>query len=259
MTIRFSKYHGAGNDFIMIDSMDNPSFNVSDEWIRRACHRRFGIGADGVIVIYSSEKYDFKMKYYNSDGFEGTMCGNGGRCITAFAKNLGKINHTAHFEAIDGVHQSEILTDGEIKLKMRDISKVEIFPDGYLLNTGSPHFVRFVNEITNINVFEEGRKIRNEKRFLPGGVNVNFAAVKSENSISLYTYERGVEDETLSCGTGAVASAIAFGLHNKKFVSPVFILAKGGKLSVSFKENKGQYCDIWLQGPATQVFDGDFK
>lgn len=258
MTIRFSKYHGAGNDFIMINSLENSEFIVSDEWIRKACHRRFGIGADGVIVIYPSEKYDFKMKYYNSDGFEGTMCGNGGRCITAFAHSLGIINAKTVFEAVDGQHSAELLPDGEINLKMQDVSDIKTLEDGCLINTGSPHFVKFVDDLNSISVFEDGKKIRNEKRFSPDGVNVNFVCITDQNSVSMVTYERGVEDETLSCGTGSVASAIAFGLQNKKFVSPVFIQAKGGKLSVSFKESNGSFMDIWLMGPATRVFEGEY-
>ncbi|MFH2142573.1 MAG: diaminopimelate epimerase [Bacteroidota bacterium] len=259
MTIPFYKYHGTGNDFIIINAYNDSDFSVDDKWISMACHRRFGIGADGLIIIYPSEKFDFKMKYFNSDGFEGTMCGNGGRCVVSFAKKLGIISEKAQFEAIDGVHYADIMNNGEIKLKMNDVDQVKVLEDGYILDTGSPHFVKFVDDLYLINVFAEGKKTRNQKRFLPHGVNVNFVQIINDNTISMATYERGVEDETLSCGTGSVASALAFGIKRNLFNSPVCINSKGGKLLVFYEHAEKGFKEILLQGSASFVYEGEIN
>ena len=211
MEIPFSKYHGAGNDFILIDQRFS-NYDLSAEQISLMCHRRFGIGADGLIYLLASNNSDFEMKYFNADGFEGSMCGNGGRSITAFANDLGIIDQTAHFKAIDGIHTAGIIeaveNKAQIRLSMGDVSKVEQHDTFFRLNTGSPHYVDFTAEIDTIDVLNKGRKLRYDPRFQPDGLNVNFVEIQDKRLI-VRTYERGVEDITLSCGTGVTASASA--------------------------------------------------
>ncbi len=253
----FYKYQGTGNDFVMIDNRAKRYLTRADvEKIERLCDRKFGIGADGLILLENHADYDFEMIYFNADGRESSMCGNGGRCIVAFANFLGAIQKDTRFIAIDGVHDA-CIEDGNVELKMSDVASVEIGEDYFLLNTGSPHYVIFVEDIDDINVFELGRTIRYSNRFRVEGVNVNFVEIV-ENGIKVATYERGVEDETLSCGTGVTAAAIAYYLkfpnaNNQK----VAIESKGGALSVKFeaKENN-QFENIWLCGNAQQVFQG---
>lgn len=234
--------------------MDNP------EIIRALCHRRFGIGADGLILLEESDKSDFKMIYFNSDGNEGSMCGNGGRCITAFAAYLGIISDTTQFEAVDGLHQAQInsaVTNGfDVSLKMQDVTDIKNSNGAYILDTGSPHYVSFCKNTSDVDVMQEGKKIRYSEPYKTHGINVNFISV-NENSFSIRTYERGVEDETFSCGTGTVAAAIALDaanmLQNK---NPVKFDAPGGKLEVSHTKSGNKYTDIWLTGNAIQVFEG---
>ncbi len=255
MSSQFYKYHGAGNDFIIIDNRNN-RFNKNNELIKNLCHRKFGVGADGLMLLENDNLLDFKMIYYNSDGFEGTMCGNGGRCIVAFAKMLGIISDLTNFNASDGPHQAKIENE-IINLKMSNVSEVKKLEDGYFVNTGSPHFVCKNNSPFNIDINIIGKEIRNQKRFLPNGVNVNFIS-ENKNVIDIATFERGVEAETLSCGTGSVASAIA-SAYNKNDGEFVYqINAKGGKLQVSFNKKNNDYSNIWLSGPAVKVFEGSF-
>lgn len=259
MNIKFSKYHGTGNDFIIID---NRSFEINPkkEWIAKLCHRRFGIGADGLMLLEKSANFDFSMKYYNADGNEGTMCGNGGRCIVAFAHSLGIIKKFTKFTAIDGEHSAEILDNNNngfiIDLKMQDVQGTKICDDYYFINTGSPHYVGFVENLEKFDVFNEGRKIRHSKEFMPEGTNVNFVEINGEN-IFVRTYERGVEDETYSCGTGVTASSIAFYLKENKVVKN--ILTRGGKLSVKFKKIKNSFTNIHLIGATSLVFIGEYR
>ena len=258
MIIPFFKYQGTGNDFILIDQRQQQLITRKDiAIIEKLCDRKFGIGADGLMLLQNTEGYDFEMIYFNADGKESSMCGNGGRCIVAFAKHLEAIENECHFLAIDGAHDAKINTEGDyVELKMIDVRQIERGNDFYLMNTGSPHFVQFVPQMSAINVFENGKKIRYSERFAKEGVNVNFVEEK-ENGIEVTTYERGVEDETLSCGTGVTAAAIAFAQKNNQS-GTINIKTKGGNLAVRLS-NDGYigYKDIWLCGGANLVFKGN--
>lgn len=264
MKLKFSKYHGTGNDFILIDNRNKKLSKKNIALFKQLCHRKFGIGADGVILLQNHPRYDFEMKYYNSDGRESSMCGNGGRCITHFAKHLGIIKTKAKFLAIDGEHHSSIDKKGIISLQMQDVSEIETpishLPSPvYLLNTGSPHFVQFVQNVNEINVVKEGRKIRYSKQFAKAGVNVNFVEIKNKN-LFVKTYERGVEDETLSCGTGVVASALSFALQISGSKFKVNVKTLGGDLQVQAeKARENKFKNIFLIGTAVKVFDGEIE
>lgn len=258
MDLQFFKYQGTGNDFVLIDNRSQ-SLALSTEQVAMLCHRSFGIGADGLILLELEPGVDFKMVYFNSDGRESSMCGNGGRCITAFAKHLGLIDKEAKFLAIDGLHEARI-SNGIVSLKMNDVRQVEAGDDYYYLNTGSPHYVQFVEDVQHMNVFEEGRKIRYNERFSEEGTNVNFIE-KQDDALFVRTYERGVENETLSCGTGVTASALVAalrGLSTEK--NSCRIRTLGGDLNVKFeKVLENNFYNIWLEGPATLVFKGDIE
>lgn len=255
MTVKFYKYQGTGNDFVMID---NRGYGLSNEraTIEKLCNRRFGIGADGLIYLQNREGYDFEMVYFNSDGNESTMCGNGGRCLIQFAHDLGLIAEHCKFLAIDGDHEGQILGDGRVSLKMKEVEGIENYNNDYVLNTGSPHYVQFANYVNNLNVAAEGYKIRNSDRFAQQGINVNFAEKKSANEIFVRTFERGVEGETLSCGTGVVASALTFASKNGTLLNEVDIETLGGKLQVKFEANGRGFRNVYLIGPAAKVFEG---
>lgn len=260
MIIKFDKYQGTGNDFIIINIMQN-KINLNKKDIELLCNRKFGIGADGLMTIDNDDKYDFKLNYYNSDGNISTMCGNGGRCIAkyAFLNNIAK--NKIVFSAIDGIHEAWIEKDNNIvKISMIDVDKITNVKDGFTLNTGSPHFVTFVNNINEIDVNITGKKFADDSRFAPHRTNVNFVKFDdSNNKIFLLTYERGVEAETLSCGTGAVASAICLH-HSKLYTStPINIITKGGNLLVDFEYENNIYKNIHLAGKAEFVFDGTIK
>ncbi len=258
MTLEFFKYHGAGNDFILIDNR-KLVFVPEKRTIELLCNRHFGIGADGLILLENHPESDFRMRYYNSDGAEATMCGNGGRCIVSFARFRGLIGNKTSFSAIDGSHNAEVLTSGGntdvVKLKMNDVGMIEKSEDGFFVDTGSPHQVRFVKDIVSLDVVAEGRAIRYQKNWSADGVNVNFVELRNGRLYSR-TYERGVENETLACGTGAVAMALVthqIGIAKSSFVE---INAIGGMLKVHFETIENQYRNIWLEGPATRVFNG---
>ena len=261
MTIPFFKYQGTGNDFVLIDQRHQQFITRRDTAIiQQLCDRKFGIGADGLMLLQQIKGYDFEMIYFNADGNESSMCGNGGRCIVAFAKYLEAIGNDCHFLAIDGAHDAKINDLGDyVELKMIDVQQVEKGNDFYLMNTGSPHFVQFVPQMSAIDVFENGKRIRYSEHFEKEGINVNFVEEK-ENAISVTTYERGVEDETLSCGTGVTAAAIAFAQKKSLSSGTIFIETKGGKLAVRLS-NDGYigYKDIWLCGAATLVFKGNIE
>jgi diaminopimelate epimerase len=252
----FNKYHGAGNDFIIIDNRNNVFNPENTVLIKKLCDRRFGIGADGLILIEKDPEHDFKMVYFNSDGNESTMCGNGGRCASDFAVRLGIAGKKLSFRAVDGIHKA-VYENGIIRLRMNDINETKLIRGNYFLNTGSPHYVIFTSDLDNYDVFNNGRKIRWSNDFKPGGTNVNFVQVE-ENGIYVRSYERGVEDETLSCGTGVTASAIVSVLAGHFGTSPVNVRTRGGNLSVEFNiMEEGKITNIWLCGPATFVFKGE--
>jgi diaminopimelate epimerase len=257
LKIAFEKYHGAGNDFIMIDGR-RPDFHIPDAAIiARLCDRRSGIGADGLIIIRDSEKQDFKMLYYNSDGKEGTLCGNGGRCAVSFAARHGITGQSARLEAIDGIHKATISKSGIIHLEMNDVSDIQIFPDHYELDTGSPHYVQFVNNVGDLDVFRVGSGIRNNPQYGKEGINVNFVS-ETMDGLFVRTYERGVENETLSCGTGVVASALCAAYRSNTDKKSFLVRSPGGELKVSLERTgEKKFEKIVLSGPAIFVFKGE--
>lgn len=253
MQLECYKYQGTGNDFVLIDNREK-NITLTKEQIKWLCDRRFGIGADGLMLLELEPGIDFKMVYFNSDGNESSMCGNGGRCITAFAKRLGIIDSEAKFLAIDGIHDSKIIED-YVSLKMNDVREVEVGEDFFYLNTGSPHYVRFVNNLENLDVLAEGKKIRYNNRFSEVGTNVNFIE-KKDTDLFVRTYERGVENETLSCGTGVTAAALIAAFKGQSTdKNNCSIRTLGGKLNVKFeKVLENTFYNIWLEGLATFVF-----
>ncbi len=259
MITSFQKYQGTGNDFIIIDDRELKFNRADTALVAKLCNRHTGIGADGLILLQNKTGYDFEMVYYNSDGNESSMCGNGGRCIAEFARTLGLVKDKATFYAIDGNHES-VVKPGFISLKMKDVKEVELTAPFAYLNTGSPHYVAFVNHVENYNVLEEGRKVRNNTRFKEEGVNVNFVE-KKYNDLFVRTYERGVEAETLSCGTGVTAAALVASLRNISTTqNDCDIQTLGGKLKVKFtKHSDNSFTDVWLEGPATFVFKGEIE
>ncbi|MBK7434971.1 MAG: diaminopimelate epimerase [Chitinophagaceae bacterium] len=258
MTLTFYKYQGTGNDFIILDNRENQASTLTPGQVRKFCDRRFGIGADGLMLLGKKEGYDFEMTYFNADGGESSMCGNGGRCMVKFAMQMGIHKSSYKFLAIDGEHLAELDTDNKVRLKMQDVNEVEEHATYALLNTGSPHFIKFATDVANIDVLETGRDIRYSKAFSEKGVNVNFVETLDEDSIFVRTYERGVEDETLSCGTGVTASAL-MSAHNAKGFNRVEVRTPGGHLSVEFnKVDDHHFDEIWLCGPAEFVFSGTY-
>jgi len=258
VTLQFSKYQGTGNDFIMLDARNGGFPLLSPEKISFLCDRRFGIGGDGLIMIRTHPDLDFKMVYYNSDGHEGTMCGNGGRCAVAFAKKTGIISDQARFEAIDGIHEGWI-NKNFVKLTMQPVRGIKILKDHYELNTGSPHYVKFVDNAEKTDVRNEGPAIRYSNAFRETGINVNFVSPYKEG-IFVRTYERGVEDETLSCGTGIISSAICAAILSKSDKNSYTIYTRGGKLQISFRKvSNDHFENIILAGPVGFVFEGSIK
>lgn len=259
MIINFHKYQGTGNDFILIDNRSK-TIQLTNETVKHLCDRKFGIGADGLMLLEDELSFDFKMVYYNSDGNPSSMCGNGGRCITAFARDLGIVTNKTRFLAVDGAHDAVILEDGSVSLKMSDVKNIEVGSDFFFLNTGSPHYVKQRSGVKSIDVFNEGRKIRNSDRFAEEGTNVNFIE-RFDDYLYVRTYERGVENETLSCGTGVTASALAaacLGLSTSK--NNCIVKTPGGNLNVKFdKVLENTFYNIWLEGAATFVFKGSIE
>lgn len=269
--MHFYKYQGTGNDFVLIDDRAQ-TFPAHDQaLVARLCHRRFGIGADGLILLQTHPDYDFRMVYFNADGAEGSMCGNGGRCIVRFAHDLGLFERQTRFLAVDGEHAAELRNDqrgaaqrgaAQVHLRMSNVSgsldeATGLQPNQTYLNTGSPHVVQFVDDVDEYDVVGEGRSIRYSAAFAPGGTNVNFTQLVDGASLYVRTYERGVEDETYSCGTGATAAALA---AHRQFAlpSPVTLRVVGGALQVSFTpQPNGSFTDIYLIGTAQRVFEGE--
>jgi diaminopimelate epimerase len=259
MLLKFYKYQGTGNDFVMIDNRQNFFPKNDTKLIERLCDRRFGIGADGLILLENDNSTDFRMVYYNSDGNESSMCGNGGRCLVAFAKSLNVINNEATFIATDGLHHATIDKIGIVSLQMKDVDEVKIDSEYVFLNTGSPHHVTLVNDLEHYNVKENGAEIRYSDLYGKVGSNVNFVNQISDNHFRLRTYERGVEDETLSCGTGATATAIAMNVIGKTNSNSIDINVEGGKLKVTFEKTDKGFEKVFLIGPATFVFEGEIE
>jgi diaminopimelate epimerase len=259
MNLIFYKYHGTGNDFIIIDNAEN-NISLNKQQVKELCNRHFGIGADGLMLMSNKNGYDFEMLYYNADGNKSTMCGNGGRCMVKFAYDMGLRKSEYLFNAIDGAHSAVIEDNGWIDLKMKDVNSVEIsaFSD-YILDTGSPHYVKPVGDVVGVDVVKEGRELRYNRRFAADGINVNFVESQGEGEIYVRTYERGVEDETLSCGTGVTASALVFA-HNENGFNHVDVKTPGGNLAVEFdKTGETSFKNIWLCGPAVFVFKGEVE
>ncbi|TYA71474.1 diaminopimelate epimerase [Seonamhaeicola marinus] len=255
MQQEFYKYQGTGNDFVMIDNRQQTFDKTDTKQVAFLCDRRFGIGADGLILLENHKDYDFKMVYYNSDGNESTMCGNGGRCLVAFARDLGVIEGNTIFEAIDGVHHASI--EGDIvKLQMVDVNTIEQHENHVFLDTGSPHHVEHKDNIEDFDINTEGAKIRYGAPYNEEGSNVNFVKKVSNDTFTVRTYERGVEGETLSCGTGVTAVAIAMHATKETANSLINLNVRGGELKVSFEEDNGVYKNVWLVGPAKHVFKG---
>ena len=257
MTLSFYKYQGTGNDFIILDNRLGLYNDINTKQVAHLCSRKFGIGADGLMLMNTKEGFDFEMIYYNADGNTSTMCGNGGRCMIRFAYHMGLHNYTYRFLAVDGIHEGEIDLNNIIRLKMSNVSSVTFQNSHAVLNTGSPHFVKFVHDIMNVDVVETGRIIRESKPYLEEGINVNFVESMDDDAIYVRTYERGVEDETMSCGTGVTAAALV-SAHNSRGFNRVEVRTPGGKLSVEFdKISDTEFQDIWLCGPAELVFKGE--
>lgn len=255
--IPFYKYHGAGNDFVIIDDREVRFDTTDSKLISKMCDRHFGIGADGLMLLRQETGYDFEMVYFNADGRQSSMCGNGGRCLVSFAAKLGIVASDCLFLAIDGDHKAVVHHQGDISLEMIDVNEVEMLEDNALLiNTGSPHYVIQNNDLEALDIIEEARKIRYSERFKELGVNVNFVQ-RMDGGIAIRTYERGVEDETLACGTGVTAAAIA-GHYWNWIQSPIPVTAVGGDLIVEFDYDMGRYFNVWKRGPVQLVFEGQY-
>ncbi|WOD43673.1 diaminopimelate epimerase [Hwangdonia lutea] len=251
----FYKYQGTGNDFVMIDNRQQTFDKNNTKLVASLCDRRFGIGADGLILLENHDNLDFKMVYYNADGNQSSMCGNGGRCLVAFANQLGVIKNKAVFEAIDGLHHAAINGD-IVKLQMQNVDVIENHRQHVFLDTGSPHHVQFENQIEDFDIKTKGAKIRYGAPYNKAGSNVNFVKKISSTEFRVRTYERGVEDETLSCGTGVTAVALAMHYIGETEKNLITLHTQGGDLQVSFNAENGAYNNVWLIGPAKLVFQG---
>ena len=259
MILEFYKYQGTGNDFVMIDNRSNFFPKENTQLVAHLCDRRFGIGADGLILLDNDTDTDFRMVYYNSDGNLSSMCGNGGRCLVAFAKKLNIIQNETTFIATDGLHYATVADDGVVSLQMIDVEEIKNTSEYSFLNTGSPHHVQLVADLEHYNVKENGAAIRYSALYGKPGSNVNFVKKIDATTFALRTYERGVEDETLACGTGATAVAIAMNAIGQTDLNTINIQVEGGKLAVSFDKNNGKYSNVFLKGPAEFVFKGTIE
>ena len=259
MNIHFHKYQGTGNDFVILDNRDGQYSQLTKQQVKHICDRRFGVGADGLMMLNLKPGYDFEMIYYNADGGLGSMCGNGGRCLVKFASHMGIFKNMYHFIASDGPHDAEIDSDGTVSLKMKDVGGMEEHGGDFILDTGSPHYVKIISDVSNYDVYKKGRDIRYSDEFAEKGINVNFVQQKSDFEIIVRTYERGVEDETWSCGTGVTAAALVC-YHNETGYNDVTVYTKGGKLTVEYDRHDGDhYANIFLCGPAEKVYEGDIE
>ncbi|WP_228236081.1 diaminopimelate epimerase [Allomuricauda sp. M10] len=257
MKLQFFKYQGTGNDFVILDNREGKFPKTNTQLVAHLCDRRFGIGADGLILLENDDTADFKMVYYNADGEEGTMCGNGGRCLVAFAHFLGIVDRETTFNAVDGLHYAEVEGD-TVNLKMVDVEEVHEKPAYSFLDTGSPHHVQLVKDLSHFDVHKEGKKLR-YGLYGQAGSNINFVEQEDSETFQVRTYERGVEDETFSCGTGVTAVALAMHTAGKTKANQVYIHTLGGDLSISFEQHNGGYTNIFLKGPAKQVYQGEIE
>jgi diaminopimelate epimerase len=255
--IHFYKYQGAGNDFILVDNRENTIDHHNVKLIAHLCDRRFGIGGDGIMFLQNKAGYDFEMVYYNSDGQPSSMCGNGGRCIVAFAKFLGIIDTETDFLAVDGPHHAKISASGDwVSLQMIDVAEINRDGEAYVLNTGSPHYIAMADDLANKDVYQDGHAIRNNETYKTNGINVNFVEQNGKGYF-VRTFERGVEDETYACGTGVTAVALAMAKHHNQtgtVETPIKVL--GGDLNIRFNYDGSTFSHIFLEGPAVQVFEG---
>ena len=262
MKLNFYKYHGAGNDFIIADNRAEELEYISTKFIKKICNRRTGVGSDGLILLSPHKQLDFTMKFYNPDGSGATMCGNGGRCIVLFAYSCGIKKKEYTFEASDGIHKAVIEeinsnnSEAVINLEMKATEKVDIIPEGLFCNTGSPHVVRFTDDIESVDIIKEGRAIRYSEKYKDAGINVNFVSKKNEDTIFVRTYERGVENETQSCGTGVTASALSYAEKNNIYNGVINVKTKGGNFEVKFEKSEAGYKDVWLKGQVKFVYFG---
>ena len=256
MKLHFYKYQGTGNDFILADNR-KAEYSLNTKQVKHLCDRRFGIGADGLMLLNLKQDFDFEMKYYNADGKEGSMCGNGGRCMAKFAYHLGIHREKYRFLAADGIHEAEIDMDGIVSLKMKDVKTIRKFHNDFIVDTGSPHYIKMASNVMDLDVFRKGSEIRNSKEFEEEGINVNFVEqMREADKITVRTFERGVEDETFSCGTGVTAAALVC-YHNENGFNDVEVKTLGGTLTVEFdRVDDNKYENIWLCGPAEKVYEG---
>jgi diaminopimelate epimerase len=256
--IPFYKYQGTGNDFIVIDDRQDLFSKKDTKLIQRLCDRKYGIGADGLILLQDNRLHNFTMVYYNADGNESSMCGNGGRCIASFARFLGLVTDKATFEAVDGLHEARLFDTDQVSLQMMNVESLQTFDGHVYMNTGSPHHVELTDNVDHVDVFAQGRHLRNEL-YGKEGANINFVQMQTSNVFKVRTYERGVEDETLSCGTGVTAVALAMHKTGQTKDHEVTLETPGGILKVSFEPTPQGYKNIWLTGPAVQVFKGTIE
>lgn len=257
MRTEFFKYQGTGNDFVIIDNRNGHDLKLNTQQVKKLCDRKFGIGADGLMLLNDKAGYDFEMVYYNSDGHEGSMCGNGGRCLIKFADSIGIQKDNYRFLATDGEHEARIDTNGIVYLKMNDVDMIVNHHGDFLVDTGSPHYVKLIPQLASLDVYKKGREIRYSREFEKEGINVNFVEQLDEpDKIFVRTYERGVENETLSCGTGVTAAALVC-YHNENGFNEVEVKTPGGRLNVEFDRiEDGKFKNIWLCGAAERVFNG---
>lgn len=255
--IEFYKYHGAGNDFIMIDNRSSVFQGDKVIFAKKWCQRRFGIGSDGIIFLENDRDTDFLMDFYNPDGSQ-SFCGNGSRCIVAFAKSLGIINKETRFKAIDGLHEG-FITDAGVRIKMGDVEEVKCIGNDHFIETGSPHYISYDENNTQRDIIEFGKEIRYSEEFKEKGTNVNLVSELGDNHIRVRTYERGVENETFACGTGATACGLSFALRNNIDSGVIDVDVKGGKLKIHLIRNKESFSNIWLEGPAEFIFKGEIN
>jgi diaminopimelate epimerase len=252
--LHFHKFQGTGNDFLLVDNLEGV-WKFSVDQIVRLCHRKFGIGSDGLILLERHPELDFKMNFFNPDGSQ-SFCGNGSRCAVRFALELGLITNRCRFSAIDGTHEA-VVHEEEIRIHMHDVKEWSGTEKEFVLNTGSPHWLQVVNDVQEVNMVGVGRSVRYSDRFAPDGINVNVMET-GDGAIRMRTYERGVEDETLSCGTGVTAAGLVYGILHPE-AGGVKVETPGGTLRVEWKQNQGVFTDIWLIGPAQKVFEGKIE